>query len=100
MQCRRCGYCEFVDREIDEEGKRTYQYEINEGAGVLFYRAKNAVACVLHYLPTQEEVTRAGDGLRKELVTGGVDSESAYLTRWDPEKKVVEFVIGAFYDPA
>ena len=94
LQCRRCGYCEYVDREIDDEGNVTYKHRIIEGAGVLFYRGKDAIAFVSHYIPTQEEVTKAGDWLRTELAAGTLRVDSSYLSRWNPETKTVEFVIG------
>ena len=98
VQCRRCGYCEYVDREIDDEGNVTYKHRIIEGAGVLSFRGKGAIAFVSHYLPTQEEVLKAEDWLQTELAAGAVCADSSYLARWNGEKKAVEFVIGKFYD--
>jgi hypothetical protein len=98
LQCRRCGYSEVVIREGNSEGQVTYKHKINEGAGVLFYRWKDAIGFLSYCLSTPEEVTEAEEWLRKRLEAGDVDSDSSYLARWNGEKKAVEFVIGTFYD--
>ena len=72
LQCRRCGYSEVVIREGNSEGKVTYRHEINEGAGVLFYRWKDAIGFLSYYLLTADDVTKAEAWLREKLVAGDV----------------------------
>ena len=98
LQCRRCGYSEVVIREGNSEGQVTYKHKINEGAGVLFYRWKDAIGFMSYCLATSEEVTEAEEWLRKKMDAGDVDSDSSYLARWNGAKKAVEFVIGTFYE--
>ncbi|SPE25288.1 hypothetical protein SBA5_490063 [Candidatus Sulfotelmatomonas gaucii] len=98
LQCRMCGYCEVVDREIDNEGKVTYKHKINEGAGALFYRWQGAIGYTSYFLSTQEEVTEAEQWLREKLAAGQVRPSSAYVSRWDKETRSVEFVIGRLFE--
>ena len=62
----------------------------------LFYRAHDGGAFVARYLSSEEHSLWAEKWLRNEIQAGSVHADSAYLTRWDPEKKAVEFVIGTF----
>jgi hypothetical protein len=98
VDCRICGHREAVERVEDAEGKVTWKHTVTEGSGALFYRSHDSVAYVARYLSSEEDLQWAEKWLRNEIQAGGVQAESAYLTRWDPEKKAVEFVIGAFQE--
>jgi len=98
LQCRKCGYSESVNREEGSEGKVTYKHKITEGAGVLFYRRKGAIAYASCYLAAQEEVAEAEQWLREKLAAGQIRPGSAYLSRWNKETESVEFVIGRLYE--
>ena len=90
FNCRMCGHGEVVERTQDGDGKVTSNLAIYEGSGVLYYPS------AVHYLSSQEEVLEAEDWLRRKLASGRIYTDSAYLTRWNGEKKAVEFVIGVF----
>ena len=98
LGCRMCGYSVALERVEDGDGKVTWKHTVMEGSGSLFYRPLNSCAVTIHYLSSEEKVLKAEDWLRKELDAGGVHADSAYLTRWNPETKAVECVIGTIYD--
>src|ERR1039458_3006823 len=98
LHCRKCGYSESVDRKEGSEGKATYKHKVVEGAGVLFYRWKGAIAYACYYLATQEEVAKAEQWLREKLAAGQIRPGSAYLSRWNKETQSVEFTIGRLYE--
>ena len=98
IDCRMCGHSEVVERVEDADGKVTWRHTVTEGSGALFYRAHDSGAFVARYLSSEEDLLWTEKWLRKELEAGGVHAESAYLTRWNSEAKVVEFVIGSFYE--
>ncbi len=97
--CRKCGFSEYVDREADSEGKFAFKHQVVEGAGVLFYRWKGAIAYTCHYLAAQEKVIEAEKWLLEKLAAGQMRPGSAYLSRWDKEANAVEFVVGHFSEP-
>lgn len=96
VDCRMCGNGEAVERVEDGDGKVTWKHTVTEGSGAMFYRAHDGGAFVANYLSSEEDVLKAEAWLCKELVEGGVFAESSYLTRWNGERKAVEFVIGKF----
>jgi hypothetical protein len=49
---------------------------------------------------TKAEFRRAERWLRKQLDTGTVEADTAYLTRWNSETKKIELIIGTFYRSA
>ena len=98
LQCRMCGYCEYVDRETDSEGKVSFKHRVIRGAGALLYRRKGAIGYCARYLATQEEVSEAAQWLSEKLAAGEVRPSSAYLSRWNKETPSVELVIGRLYE--
>lgn len=102
--CRRCGFSEYVEWEKDNEGKFAFKHRVVEGAGVLFYRWKGAIAYTCNYFAKQEDVTEAEQWLREKLAAGQIRPGSAYLSRWNKETQSADFVIGRLfgfsnYDP-
>jgi hypothetical protein len=98
VDCRMCGHSEAVERVEDADGKVTWKHTVTEGSGALFYRAHDGGAFVARYLSSEEDLLWAEKWLRNEIQAGGVHADSAYLTRWNGEKKAVEFVIGVFHE--
>ena len=96
VDCRMCSHSEAVERVEDADGKVTWKHTVTEGSGALFYRAHDGGAFVARYLSSEEDLLWAEKWLRNEIQAGGVHADSAYLTRWNGEKKAVEFVIGVF----
>jgi hypothetical protein len=95
VDCRKCGHSEAMAR-VEDDGKVTWKHVVREGSGVLAYDSGHAF--VARYLYSEEDVLWAEGWLRERLAAGEVDARSAYLTRWNGEKKAVEFVIGSFYE--
>lgn len=98
--CRKCGFSEYLDRETDCEGKVVFKHRVIEGAGVLFYRWKDGLGYTSHYLPAEEEVTKAEEWLREKLAAGQLRPSSAYVSHWDKEADVVNVIIGRFFEPS
>ncbi len=93
VDCRMCGYSEAVERIEDTDGTVKWKHTVTEGSGALFYRAHDGGAFVARYLSLDDDLHRAESWLRNELQAGGVQANSAYLTRWNVEAQAVEFVI-------
>lgn len=98
VSCGRCGYYATAERHEDGGGKVTWTYPEDQGFGVLFYHCLDSLPYVHHPLHSQESVEHAEKWLREKLACGEVDAGSSYLSRWNPETKAVEFVIGTFYE--
>jgi hypothetical protein len=99
LGCRMCGYTEALERREVGDGKITMKHTVREGSGALFYRSLNSFTFSVHYLSSMNDVRKVEDWLRKELSEGRVHADGAYLTRWIPATKAVEFVVGTFYQP-
>jgi hypothetical protein len=101
---RRCadGKVEFEEL-IWEEPSSEFRFargNMEQKDNVLgLYRSLNCCTFSIHYLSSAEDVLKVEDWLLNELSAGRVHADGAYLTRWIPGTKVVEFVIGRFYEP-
>ena len=67
----------------------------NKESGVIFYHCVDSISYVHHPLNSKESVEDAEKWLRRQMAVGKVKANSAYLTRWNEVKEVVEFVIGS-----
>lgn len=95
VSCGRCGYYAAAKRHEDNDGKVTWTYPEEQGVGVLFYHCVDSLPYVHQPLSSKESVEDAEKWLRERIAAGKVEANSGYLTRWNEEKKVVEFVIGS-----
>lgn len=98
VRCRKCGYSNYLVREEDNDGNLKFKRQLNEGAGVLFYRRKGGIGYTCYYLGTQEKVTESEQWLSEKLAAGQIRPSSAYLSRWNKETRSVDFVIGRLYE--
>jgi hypothetical protein len=97
--CRRCGHHESWTAKRDQDGThRGWTHEINKGFGALWYRGKGAIGFAGLFLNSAQELADAEKWLSERLDKGEVEPDSSYLTRWNPETKQVELVIGKFYE--
>ena len=91
VSCPMCGYSAACKRSVDSEGKITWSNSEQQGFGALFYaHAKGACS---HAIYSEEDMLRAKKWLLEEIAAGRV-SDGSYLTRWNPMRRVVEFVAG------
>jgi hypothetical protein len=95
VSCGRCGYHAASKRHEDNQGKVSWTRLEDRGVGVLFYHCVNSLPYVHQPLSSKESVEDAEKWLREQIAAGKVQANSAYLTRWNEQKEVVEFVIGS-----
>ena len=92
VSCGRCGYYAAATRH-EESGGVTWTYPEKPGFGVLYYFGGER-SFVCQPLRSPEEVEKSEAWLREHLANGDIPADSAYLTRWDPKTRMVEFLIG------
>lgn len=51
--------------------------------------------CALH---TAEKLEESTVWLRQKLAEGVIDPERAYVSRWNPETKTVEYLVGKAFE--
>ncbi|HEX3742216.1 MAG TPA: hypothetical protein VHV29_21135 [Terriglobales bacterium] len=83
LNCGRCGHYEHHVPQVDVEGYYCgFTHVVRKGAGVLWFRHSGKPPIYCHYLHTPAEVIEAMDWLRARLITGAIETETAFLTWW------------------
>jgi transcription elongation factor Elf1 len=91
--CERCGRHEFTGPVFFENTDYCgWKNEIEYGAGFMEYRKGDKTYA--RFLHTAEQVACAEEELREKLLSGEYEANGMFLTRWNPEMKQVELVLG------
>ncbi len=99
IACGRCGRLEHHETKYDDEGTYSgFRHESSQGFGVLFFRDTSDHEFYSCSLNTPTQLVEAEAWLRERIRTGGVDADTASLSRWNDEIRQLEPVLGERVD--
>lgn len=108
LHCFRCGYyCQgqpLIDRKkqkkdpkheewykLDRKGKRIFRTYERKGYGAYYLAGtKGGTAGGLHRPITEKEIEK----FIATLSRSNIDPQRCYLTRWNPDTKEIEYIVG------